>query len=88
MFYRDVLLFSLEISPGMMMYDDFTNEDFGNIIMDAEDSESVSLGEDYNVASFRSIQPQAMTRRRRNRNRRVRNKSKFQASRRRPGNAV
>ena len=87
-FYRDVLLFFLEISPGMMMYDDFTNEDFGNIIMDAEDREAVAVGEDYNVASFRSIQPQERSRRRKHRNRRARNKSKFLASRRRPGNPI
>ena len=80
---------SLAIGPGMMMYDDFTNEDFGNIIMDAEDRESVPLSDNNNVASFRSIQPQTMTRRkRRNKNRRVRSKSKFKTPRRRPGNTV
>ena len=74
----------LVVGPGMMRYDDFTNEDVGNLIMDADDSNTTFFEEeDYDVASFRSIRPQALIGRR-NRRKRKRNRNKLEPSHRRP----
>ena len=64
----------------MMMYDDFTNEDVGNVIMDANlDQNSTLFNED--VPELRSIPSRRLTKGRK----RKRNRNKTRMSRRRPG---
>ena len=63
--------------PDMMMHDDFSNEDVGNIIMDADYTNNTPLDYEYDtdIASFRSFRNQGrlrgngMRKRKRNRNR-------------------
>ena len=68
------------VGPGMMMYDDFTNEDVGNVIMDADiDRNTTSFNE--NLPELRSIPSRRLTKGRK----RKRNRNKTRVPRRRPG---
>ena len=78
------LFFFLVVGPDMMMYDDFTNEDVGNVIMDADYGNNTLLDTDDEHAVFRSIRPERLIGRK-NRRKRKRNKNKAGVSRRRPG---
>ena len=71
----------------MMMYDDFTNEDVGNVIMDADYGNNTLLDTDDERAAFRSIRPQRLIRGK-NRRKRKRNRNKTVVSRRRPGKLI
>ena len=72
------------LGPDMMLYDDFTNEDLGNVIMDADNDTTTQLDTGSDLAEFRSIRPKEITRGRRRRKRK-RDRNQMVLSRRRPG---
>ena len=74
--YNNIYVCLEAVGPGMMMYDDFTNEDVGNVIMDADTNGNSSSFNEYNpeLRSFPS-----------RRRKRKRNKNKSRFSRPRPG---